>query len=187
MTIVQRKPRRAGRKIKQKKVSLSWIVTVDVDNPHFSRSHAESPSNPKATPAQFDMRENYAGYLWARKHIDDAEKRAADRVRAAYERMGGAGARAIDYSREQVDGGQIAQTITDAHLLAAADLRHIHTVLGPEGYHLVVSFSGEGKWPKEFSRENDMPRPGQLFRQCLAALAESWGWKTRQIRVMRVA
>lgn len=179
--------RRPGRKIKPKKVSLSWVTIVDIENPHFSRSYAASASNPAKTQAQFDMRESYAGYLWARGHIDDAEKKAADRIRHAYERMGGAGAKAIDYGKEQVDGGKIAQTITDDHLMAASWLRAAHDVLGPEGYNLVVSFCGEGKWPGDFSRSNDFSGPGKTFRKCLAALAEVWGWKSRPTRSMRVA
>ncbi len=177
--------RKAGRKIKPRKVELSWIGPVDVPNPYFNASQSESETNPKKTAVQFDMRESYPGYLWARGHIDDEQKRAADRVRAAYERMGGAGARAIDYSQTKVDGGQIAQTITLPQLTAAQDLRDAAMCLGPEGYNLVVSMCGEGKWPKEFTRSNDIPNVGRKLRDCLTCLAEHWGWKMRPIRSMR--
>lgn len=180
--------KRPGRKRKQKPITLAGHVSiVEVENPHYQRSHPESATNPRTIRSQFDMRESYAGFLHARGLINEAQKKAADRIRNAYERMGGVGAQAIDYSREVVDGGQIAQTVTDAHLDAARYLRQAFNHLGPEGYHLVVSFCGEGRWPKEFSRSNQMPKPGVQFRSLLTALAELWNWKTRPVRSWRVA
>lgn len=159
---------------------------MEVDNPLYSRDHDESRTNPRRTMAQFDMRESYPGFLAARGWIDDGQKRAADRVRACYERLGGAGAKAIDYAKEHVDGGQIAQTVTDAHLDAASVLRHARSILGPEGYGLVIRYCGEGYWPKDFTHNSPLDKTSYSFRECLTALAEHWGWKTRPMRNSRV-
>lgn len=180
--------RRTGRKPKSKPVTLaSGFAMIEIDNPLHSRDHADSATNPRKALAMFDMRESYPGFLYAKRWIDDAQKRAADRVRFAYELMGGAGAKAIDYARENVDGGQIAQTVTSQHLQAAKWLREAHDVLGPDGYGLIVRYCGEGYWPKDFTVNTKTDKTSYAFRDCLTALAEVWGWKIMDMRSYRVA
>lgn len=169
--------------------SRMQIITVSVDNPYFSASHGESSTNARQIRAQFDARESYAGFLWSKGTIGNDQRKAADRVRHAYERMGGAGAPAMDYGREIVDGGQVAKTITESHLAASATLRECLACLGPEGYDLVIKLAAEGHWPRELWRNNTehyRRKKAETFRRCLTLLAELWGYVT-VTRAVRVA
>lgn len=180
--------KRPGRKPKPAPVTLAEyarasVTVIEVDNPLYNRAHGPDKTNQQHIPVAFNMRESYVGWLFARGLIDGGEKRAADKVRQAYERMGGAGASAIDYGREHVDGGHIAQTITDSHLLAAGVLRDALSWLGQEGYSLTMKLAAEGRWLAELS--NDERRReflGNRFRECLDTLAVNWGFKMRRIR-----
>lgn len=177
--------RKSGRKKKQA-VKLpvvgmcGSVVVVEMPNPYYRKADPDGPTNPRFIASPFNPRESYVGYLWTRKLIDEAQKRAGDRIRAAYERMGGSGASAIDYAREHVDGGQIAQAITDNHLIAASILRDSIRVLGPEGHNLVILIAGEGRWPGElFQDDNKRLRKIDAFKGCLDALSVHWGYKSR--------
>ncbi len=170
--------KRPGRKRKQKKPTLASISMISVDNPMYSRDHAESASNPKKIEAAFNMRESYVGFLWQRKHIDDAQKMAADRLRQAYEKMGGSGARAMDYSKLRVDGGGAPHDLHDGHLRAANYIRQSFNTLGPDAHILVMRFCAEGAWPSDTRQSKKEPGPLPELSRHLTTLAELWGWKT---------
>ena len=175
--------KRGGRKKKPKKISLPHVdmAVITVDNPYYDRSHPESGTNPKRSRAQFNMRESYAGLLYGRHAIDTGQWEAAGIIRRAYEAMGGAGARAIDYERERVDGGQIAQTVVDRHLEAAGKLAEALKALGPEGYDLTLRLAGEGQSPKDLSPVESRQRYlRERFKECLDTLAVLWGKKLRE-------
>ena len=179
--------RRGGRKKNKKPITLPHVdmVVIDVENPLYSADHRESGSNPRRIRAQFNMRESYAGLLFGRHAIDRGQWEAAGIVRRAYEAMGGVGARAIDYERERVDGGQIAQTIVDRHLEAAAKLEEAERALGPEGYRLTLLFAGQGQSPKDLSPDDMRQRYyRERFKECLNTLAVLWGKKLREKDVL---
>ncbi len=74
-----------------------------VDNPYYSRAHCEDPTNPRTIPAVMNIRESALTTMAARGVLNAAQVAAAPRFRALWESMGGMGASAIDYGREQVD------------------------------------------------------------------------------------
>lgn len=175
--------KKPGRKPSPKPVTMAEITIIKVEDPHYQREHHGAKGNTKDIDVQFNMRESYVGWLFARKLIDAGEKQAGDEIRQAYERMGGRGAGAIDYTKEHVDGGQIAQTITDGHLLAAARLREANAWLGPEGFDLTMKLAGECLWPKDLSPDRARQEYlGLRFRECLDTLAVNRGHKMRRLR-----
>jgi hypothetical protein len=175
--------RRPGRK-RQKPVTLGNVIMLEVDNPLYSRAHDGDRTNPRTIQAAYNPRSDYVAFLYAKKSIDDAEKEAATMFRAAYEAMGGAGAMAIDYSREYVDGGKAIQTITDRHLQASKTLKQARLALGEDGYSLTLKLAGECVWPKEIAPHDAQLREaiGIQFRQCLDMLSVLWGKKKHRSR-----
>lgn len=159
------------------------FVMMDVDNPMFSGDHRESQSNPRQVKAAFNTGESYAGLLYGRRSIDREEWEAAGMIRSAYEAMGGAGASAIDYRVEKVDGGQIPSTITDRHLRAASLLKDAHLALGPAGYDLTIKLAGQGMSPRDIAAKERMQKYYcERFKECLNTLAVFWGKKARPMR-----
>lgn len=167
------------------------LVTITVDDPYFDKTIDESRTNTRKVTARFNMKESYAGYLFNLPNggIDAGQKLAADKVRAAFERMGGAGAQAMDYSRTKVDGGQIAQTISEQQMDASRVLKECSECLGPEGHDLVIKLAAEGRWPKDLwpnHTQHYRNRKAEAFKQCLTALSLRWGYRSK-VRAMRVA
>jgi hypothetical protein len=179
---------RRGKKAKPKPVSMPVIPTIEVDNPLFQRSHMESRTNPARIRAAYNPRESYVGFLFGKKLITEAEKRAGDKVRQAFEAMGGSGARAIDYGREHVDGGRIAESLTEYQLEAGKTLRDVHRILGALGHDLVLRLAGEGKWPRDIAPMDTHKQKylSMRFRECLETLAIHWGYQRALIVHARV-
>jgi hypothetical protein len=179
------KPRRRTGRKRQAAITLPAVVTViEIDNPLYNRAHDGDRTNPKRITAAYNPRESYVGFLHAKSIIDDAEFQAGVIIRAAYEDMGGVGARAIDYTREHVDGGGIAQTISDRHLKASRTLQEARKVLGEDGYNITIKLAAQGLWPKDL-RPNDVKARevlGTRLRECLDILAVLWGKKKRRDR-----
>lgn len=175
--------KRTGRKRKQKPVTLAHvtIVEIETDNPMYSKSHAEGQTNPRKIISTYNAQESYVGFLYAGKHITEGEKRAADIVRMNFERLGGAGAQAIDYGKEPVDGGGAVQDITDRQMLAGQVMREIHTLLGPAGHDLTLKLAGQGLWPRDMAPRDKRKQEylSMRFRECLEHIAVEWGFQNR--------
>lgn len=180
---------RKGRPSKPKPVTLAGagFVMIEVDNPLYQNRHEASRTNPRKIIAAYNYRESYVTWLFGKGLISEAERRAADKVRQAYETMGGAGAQAIDYSRTKVDGGHIADPISIRQLEAGALLREVHSVLGPKGHDLVLRLCGECLWPENIAPRSKTTREriGFLLRECLDTLAAHFGYKTGRMTYYR--
>ena len=173
--------RRAGRKRKPKPVTLQTVTVIEIDNPLYNRAHDGDRTNPKRITAAYNPRESYVGYLHAKSVISDAEKMAGDRIRKAFEAMGGSGARAMDYSRVFVDGGNIPEPIGNAQLEAGRVLKFAAIALGPHGYELTLALAGMCKWPEEMAQtRRKREYIGQRFRECLETLAVHWGYQRQR-------
>lgn len=124
------------------------IALVEKENPLWSRDHAGDKTNVRFVSLAVNMRESAITALAAKGVIDEAQCAAADRFRRAWEAMGGAGARAIDYSREPVDGGGAVEPISLKQLSAGRDLKAAQEALEKEhgryAYKLVGYVCGEG-------------------------------------------
>lgn len=119
--------------------------------------------------------------LHARSHIDDAQYQGGRSFQRDFE-TAERGPRAIDFTREAVDGGLMPEPITEGQRKAARKLAEVYRVLGQDGsslthgvlihgqtYRQVANsrgFSGE-RWEKYF---------GARFRECLNQLAIVYGF-----------
>lgn len=152
------------------------VVSADVDNPYFQPEHFESPSNPKTITALVNIRESAVETLFARGQLDKAQKRAADRFRGFWEAMGGAGAKAMDYTREYVDGGRSAESLTDRQINAGKELMQARSLLGARNYDLVCKICGEGFALDEICRsKREKLTAADNLRSNLNDLAAMWG------------
>lgn len=152
------------------------IQYQEVDNPYFAPEHAAGRTNPKKVTAAINVRESAIETLYARGQVDQAQKRAADRFRAIWEAMGGAGARALDYSREVVDGGGAVEPIKDHQLNAGQELNRCRKLLGARGYDLVCKVCGEGYALGELcDTKRDRLTAADNLRAHLDDLCEIWG------------
>lgn len=162
-------------------VSNIELGTRTVDNPNWSRDHIEAKGNPRFITATINVRESAITILAAKKLLDEAQVRAADKFRALWETMGGAGAGAIDYSREYVDGGKGPQTITERQLLAGQELARCRKLLGLRGFTLIRAVCGEGQSLWDIgSKRRDRDTAADNLRACLDDLANMWGFQTKR-------
>lgn len=174
---------------KSKAPAHAELQSVVIDNPFFQRGYTESPSNPTKIRAAVNIRESGIEYLYARKFIDEAQKRAADKFRGLWEAMGGSGAGAIDYSREKVDGGRTPDPISAAQVNAGRELALVKQHLGDYGYRLIGYIAGEGYTPKELCTTAWQRKVmSAMMRTFLDQLAEFWKFKSRDrsYQVVRV-
>lgn len=152
------------------------LVPAQVDNPYFSADHPVGAMNPRKVHVAKNLRESAVETLYARKKLDDAQKKAADRFRATWEACGGAGAPAMDYSQIRVDGGGARDPISDRMVDASKALKDCRMLLGKRNFELVARVCGQGLSLQDIDR-------GQRARSTLADnlkasledLARMWG------------
>lgn len=147
-----------------------------VDNPYWRPDLEGEAAVPRKIKAAVNVRESAVGTLAARKLIDDSQAQAAIRFRRHWEATGGAGAQAIDYSRDKVDGGKIADPIDINQMKAARHLAEAEHTLGVRNYELVRSVCGEGKAMTElYTEKRDRLTATDNLRASLDDLARIWG------------
>lgn len=119
--------------------------------------------------------------LHSRQFIDDAQfwgGRSFQRDFEAAER----GPRAIDPSKEAVDGGQMPEPITETQQKAAHKLGEIYRALGQDGSALVHNVLIHGMTMEQISvargTNSELERKylGRRFRECLDCLAKIYGF-----------
>jgi hypothetical protein len=138
-----------------------------------------------------NLRDDPLGRLQSRRQIDDAQfhgGRAFQRDFETAER----GPRAIDPSKEAVDGGLMPEAITEGQRKAAIRLAGVYRKLGQDGSSLIHAvlihgstiagvansrgFGGK-RWEEYF---------GMRFRECLDTLAKFYGFANEDSRRRRV-
>jgi hypothetical protein len=120
------------------------------------------------------------------KQIDQAQFIAGRHWQRAFELAEVGGVRAVDLTRERVDGGGIPQaTLSDAQIRAFADLKRATAALGLEGESLIKDFLGRGWCLRDIAgrRGADTERErgyiGWRLRECLNTLAVEFGYAGR--------
>jgi len=151
----------------------------EVDNPLYSRAHHGDRTNPERIGAVINVRESAVVMLEAKGVLDKAQVKAAERFRKLWERMGGAGAGAMDYSRVVVDGGISPDPISESQMEAGRSLKDAQEALkkahGEYSYRLVGYICGQGYSIHdlcETRRQRDTMT--DLLRMYLDVLAEHW-------------
>lgn len=131
------------KKARGKKKEVNGLIMVDVDNPHYSRDHAESQSNPKKTRAAYNYRESPVAFMHVRGYITDEQARAGIQFRLYYELQYGTGPIAIDWRKEPVDGGGRKNNYSDLKEDARRQLDGAKVMLGKQPYKLVERVCGQ--------------------------------------------
>lgn len=157
------------------------IAMVRKENPLWSKDHDGAKSNVRFINVPVNTRESAITALAARGAIDKAQESAAERFRRAWEALGGSGAKAMDYTREPVDGGVSVEPITVRQLSAGQDLKQAQKALkeahGDYAYRLVGYVCGEGRSIHELTetrRQRDTMT--DLLRMYLDVLAGLWNY-----------
>lgn len=157
------------------------LRVVQVDNPLFSKSHVEDKhGNIRKISAVMNVRESGIATLAAQKKLDMYQVAAADKVRKLWETMGGAGAGAIDYSREHVDGGPSRDPITQRQVSAGKELARIRPLVGKHGFELVIMIAGNGQSLHDlYQTRRERDTAADMLRVYLTQLAVMWGFAER--------
>jgi hypothetical protein len=127
-----------------------------------------------------NIKESAAGTLYSRGHIKDAQWAAAGRFRQYWERSGAKGTIAIDYSREQVDGGKSIDPLQDSMVDAVRQLNECRPVLGRKAFDLMIKVVGQGMEIADIAKtQREKTTYSDYIKDGLDALAVHWGYKTR--------
>lgn len=160
------------------------VVSGQVPNPNWSRAHSGAKANPRFITAPMNAKESAISVLASKGAIDECQAEAAVKFRRLFEAMGGKGARAIDYSREFVDGGRFPDPIGDAQIDAGKKLAAAYDALvqehGVYGWKIVSYVCGEGRSIHELAdtrRQRDTMTDN--LRSYLDCLAAHWRLSTR--------
>ncbi len=169
---------------KKKKPSARLRIKVmEVDNPNYQPEHAGVRGNPKRVRAAFNMKESPVMWMLARGYVTEPQAMAATRFRKLYEQMGGAGARAIDFTQEPVDGGGVSDPINDRLIDAAKELGEVQKRLGPAGYNLVEQVCGQCIFIKQLASSKWYQlKMSRELKNCLDILAVDWGFQSLGIK-----
>lgn len=157
------------------------ISSQRVKNPYFQPEHKITNDNPVEIDAAINIKESAVETMFARGVLDRAQKAAADKFRAFFEAMGGAGAAAMDYSKVVVDGGPSAEPLPERKANAGKELVKCRQLLGARLFALVCKVCGEGKALLEISvGKRDRLTAADNLRHALNDLADMWKLKTNR-------
>jgi hypothetical protein len=119
--------------------------------------------------------------MHARGHIDEAQYQSGRAFQEDFE-TAERGPRAIDPSKEAVDGGLMPEPITEAQQRAAQQLAVVYRALGQDGSAIVHDILVHGKTREQvaesrgFVGERYVRYYGMRFRECLDCLAVVYGF-----------
>lgn len=125
----------------------------------------------------------------SRDQIEECDYAAGRRWQDAYESSQIGSVRAIDPSKEAVDGGKSPEVLTDRQLRGAKDVNAVRAALGLVGHALVQDVLGEGlsitlaAKKRGMGGERDRRFLGARFRECLATMALLFGLAMKPKRI----
>lgn len=169
---------------KKKPKPLGWSskqepVEVSVDNPMFSPDHKVGRTNPLKVTATINLRESAITTMTVQRVIDAAQRRAADWFREQWERAGGSGAAAMDYTKERVDGCGVTEAITDRQLDAGKELACVSRLVGVIAFNILVKVAGQGMAIKDIAKsQREVKTTADYLKDALTVIAEYRGFKS---------
>jgi hypothetical protein len=95
--------------------------------------------------AQVNVRESAIDHMASRGRINTAQEEAGQRFRKLWELAAIGRKQGIDPAKEFVDGGSLADPISDDLVRASAELNRVMAVTGQAGSKLLIAIVGEGK------------------------------------------
>lgn len=160
------------------------IAFAEVENPLYARDHDGARGNVRNITAAINVRESAVTMLAAKGVLNAPQVAAANWFRQRWETMGGAGAGAMDYTREPVDGGGGKDPISDRQIIAGSELNAAFGVLtrehGIHAYRLVCRICGEGYSIHDLcSTRRERDTMTDNLRTYLDALAGWLGFSTK--------
>src|SRR5690606_7860118 len=102
------------------------VFTMDVDNPDWTHDRDKVPGFPKHVRAAVNMRESPIVWMLAHDHVNAHQAMAANEFRMWYEAAGASDLKAMDTTKEPVDGGGTGELLTDRKIKAAKKLKDAH-------------------------------------------------------------
>lgn len=162
----------------------------------YDRMSEDLPINSVVAPAVVDdplekgaklkvlrsLRDDTLAWLHSRDQIDDAQLCAGRLWQRHHENCEIGGARAIDPTKEAVDGGRFKEPDNSRYSAAFAALRDARKTLGVDGYQLVEDVLcsrttlTEAALARGHTSIADRKYVGRRFRECLESLAKLWGY-----------
>jgi hypothetical protein len=109
-----------------------------------------------------NVRESAIEHLASHKRINSAQAVAGDRFRRLWEQAAIGAVKAIDPTKDAVDGGAAGDLITDVMLAASEELKRALQAIGPIGSRVLISVIEEGSIEKaanKWSRTGCGQRP----------------------------
>jgi hypothetical protein len=119
--------------------------------------------------------------LHARHMIDEAQYQGGRAFQATFE-LAERGARAIDFTREAVDGGLMPEPLTEAQRRATKQLVFVYRTLGKNGSDLVHDVLVHNMTRAQVASKRNLAGKrweefyGMRFRECLDCLALAYGF-----------
>jgi len=169
-----RNPRKIGipASKKGKPNPLYPVHLIEVDDPYEAGAKTTAERNIKNDPL---------ANLHARKQIDEAQYHGGRAFQHDFE-TAERGPRAIDPSKEAVDGGRMPEPITEQQQKAVARLNRVHGVLGQSGSSIAHDVLIAGMSLERVADKRDMKTElerkylGRRLRECLDDLALIYGF-----------
>lgn len=152
------------------------VATVEVDNPL-----ALDPG--EKIVALRSIRNDPLGRLHSHRQIDEAQYQAGRAFQSDWEKAE-RGPRAVDPTRDYVDGGQGREPITESQRKAVLRLNRAERELGADGSALVHDVLVHGLTMEQVGRRRDLSTQrwqdyfSKRFRECLDRLALLYGFAT---------
>lgn len=184
-------------KMRKRKLKKSvTLASISSTAPHDRRA-TDLPFNAKVATAVADdpyepgakltvlrsLRDDPLAAIHNAKQIDQAQFVAGRHWQRAFELTEVGGVRAVDLTRERVDGGAIPQpTLSDVQIRAFGDLKRATAALGLEGESLVKDFLGRSLTLRDIAArrgansERERGYIGWRLRECLDTLALEFGY-----------
>lgn len=144
----------------------------------------EDPYDPNDRIIAFrSLRDDPLARMQARGQVDAVEVLAGRHWQAAYERVEIGGARAIDPTREAVDGGRFSEPFTDGQRKAAKDLARAAKAVGMMGESVIRDVLACGFTMEMIAAargyqgdQASIKFYGRLFRESLRTLSIVFGY-----------
>lgn len=175
---------------KRNKLKAATVIEAKPKPQVYDRRSADLNINARVMPIEVDdpfepgakvtayksIRDDPLGRLHAHGQIDRGQMEAGEQWRAAYEIAEIGGSRAIDPTKEAVDGGRIPEPFTDRQRRAFRTLETCRKALGSDGDALIRDVLGQRRFIREvaasrqIASERGIAALGMKFKKCLETL-----------------
>lgn len=169
--------RRKGRPYNPASIGVQAHISVmEIDDPYENGAKAAAARSTRDDPL---------GDLHARKMIDEAQYHAGRAFQMDFE-TAERGPRAIDPSKEAVDGGLAPEPISEAQRRAGRQLAIVYRRLGQNGSTIVSDVLVHKRTRKQMADIRGLEGKkweeflGARFRECLNTMAEIYGFAMRR-------